>query len=331
MSSLSSLPPCPEMLPLSLVTQNSWAQQNLNAVLSFPPRLAALLSWTWNGKCLLWFSWFENVCCQSQDRNSLHEKQKLRESILIYNRCPVQRNHVILSMVLNRWPNTSCWGRLEVGGGCRFDPIVLFVVNVRFFFCGLPLENISQPAVTEGSSAYSTLTRAWHKCVLWKHAFYLQCSCVSSRGLLNRNPYWEITQQVTHFHPAKANPLIAPSFQTTISINHPPVCPSPPSCCPAPRPSGELPNEIGVSWLKALRLFAVFGMFVMYCSEPSPSVFWSSPCPVSQSQQRSGGRDRQQQLRPLAGRRLGALAASIGASCTLVNEHRWAKKKPKHS
>lgn len=181
-SSLSSLPPCPEMLPLSLVTQNSWAQQNLNAVLSFPPRLAALLSWTWNGKCLLWFSWFENVCCQSQDRNSLHEKQKLRESILIYNRCPVQCNHVILSLVLNRWPNTSCWGRLELGGGCRFDPIVLFVVNVRFFFCGLPLENISQPAVTEGSSAYSTLTRAWHKCVSWKRAFRLQCSCASWGG-----------------------------------------------------------------------------------------------------------------------------------------------------
>lgn len=150
-------------------------------------------------------------------------------------------------------------------------------------------------------------------------------------GLLNRNPYWEITQQVTHFHPAKANPLIAPSFQTTISINHPAVCPSPPSCCPALRPSGELPSEIGVSWLKALRLFAVFGMFGMYCSEPSPSVFWSSPCSVSQSQQRSGGRDCQQQLRPLAGRRLGALAASIAASCTLVNEHRWVKKKPKHS
>ncbi|TWW71707.1 hypothetical protein D4764_16G0002040 [Takifugu flavidus] len=36
----------------------------------------------------------------------------------------------------------------------------------------------------------------------------------------------------------------------------------PPSCCPAPRPSEELPNEIGVSWLKALRLFAAFGMFV---------------------------------------------------------------------
>lgn len=223
------------MLRLSLVTQNSWAQRNLNAVLSFPPRLAALLSWTWNGKCLLWFSWFENVCCQSQDRNSLHEKQKLRESILIYNRCPVQRYHVILSLVLNRWPNTSCWGRLEVGGGCRFDPIVLFVVNVRFFFCGQPLENISQPAVTEGSSAYSTLMRAWHKCVLWKRAFRLQCFLWLLGGLLKPNPYWEITQQVTHFHPAKANPLISLSFQTTISINHPPVTPRPSILLPCPQ------------------------------------------------------------------------------------------------
>ncbi len=56
---------------------NSWPQQKLNVVLSFPSRLTALVEWEWNCKCLLW--WFENLCLNSlwRGKHSMQDKKKL--------------------------------------------------------------------------------------------------------------------------------------------------------------------------------------------------------------------------------------------------------------
>ncbi len=58
---------------------NSWPQQKLNVVLSFPSRLTALVEWEWNCKCLLW--WFENLCLNSlrRGKHSMQDKKKIAQ------------------------------------------------------------------------------------------------------------------------------------------------------------------------------------------------------------------------------------------------------------
>lgn len=100
-------------------------------------------------------------------------------------------------------------------------------------------------------------------------------------GFIKWNPHWEITQQVTRFDPAKANP--GPSFYSIISISHPSVSFSSlhPAAlpCPPPSPCGGLTNETGVSWLGALRHWLqCLGCLV--CTVANPLILFSDPLPA---------------------------------------------------